>query len=778
MTKASNRRLACAGLLGALLAQTAPGATFNVSTTADLISAVNSANGLPGPHTINLAPGTYDLSAELPIIAADENITFQGGSADPALTVLHQTAAGTRFLVTALAGDNVNNIILTFNNLTFDNGQGGDFGGGALLVGGIGSSTTVSNCVFSNNRTSAGADVNAGGAIENSPNGDVTVVGCRFSGNSSAVYGGAIDFLNQAGGSGNLVVSDSVFIGNSAASDGGAIKASAGPSSITIVDCSFEGNQATGSGRGGAIAHGDGAMTVNYNRFFGNSAPPGNGNTLFQPGGEPAVNASRNWWGQNSGPGGTDIFAVGTVTSSPWLQLRFVAGASTLGPGGSTGLTADLLGLSSGGSLPDLTGLPAVPSTPTSVFHNAVLGSLSGASTQFAQGIATATFTVGAAKGIASVQASLDGQTLSVTISLPTSVSSINRATATPSNLGSVQWTVTFADPVSGVASGDFSLVNAGLGGSPAITGVASVGAAPTATWTVTASTGAGTGTLGLNMTSATGVSAPISNLSFFGQVYTVDLVPPHTTITANPPATSGPSVSFSFTGTDVGTGVAGFQSSLDGAPYAPATSPQTFSALAPGPHTFSVYAIDNAGNVNPTPASYSWTVSGSATLTAPPQSFVRAPGLTLKIAIAAVLAACSAPSGGTLALDSIGTSAQGATLTLTAAYILYQPASGNNNNDSFSYTINDGLGDTATGTISVMVVNPGGLAQAISVSGGSVTIDFAGIPGYTYDIQRATAPDGPWTTVATQTAPPNGLFSYTDPSPPAPTAYYRLLEQ
>ena len=406
------------GLLGALLAQTAPGDVVTVSTTTDLVNAVNSANGSMGPHTINLAVGTYDLSAELPAIAVGENITFQSVSANPADTVLHQTAAGTRFLETVLPGDNVNNITLVFNNLTFTNGQGGDYGGGALLVGGIGSSTTVNNCVFSNNRTSAGPDVNAGGAIENSPNGDVTVVGCRFSGNSSAVYGGAIDFLNQTGGSGNLMVSDSVFIGNSAASDGGAIKASAGPSSITIVDCSFEGNQATGTGRGGAIAHGDGAMTVNYNRFFGNTAAPGNGNTLFQPGGEPAVNASRNWWGQNSGPSVSDVFAVGTVTATTWLQLRFMPGVGTLGPGGSTSLTADLLGLNVGGPLAaaDLAGLPAVPSTPASVFHNAMLGSLSGASTQFAQGIATATFTAGAAKGSASVEASLDNQTLTVTI--------------------------------------------------------------------------------------------------------------------------------------------------------------------------------------------------------------------------------------------------------------------------------------------------------------------------------------------------------------------------
>ena len=447
--------LAYAGLAGLLATQAARALTFNVSTTTELVSAITSANGSAGPHTINLAAGTYNLSGELPVIAANENITFQGGSANPADTVLHQTTANTRILETALPANNVNNILLTFNSLTFDNGQGGDFGGGALLVGGIGSATTANNCVFSNNRTSSGANVHAGGAIENSPNGNVTVSGCRFSGNASAVYGGAIDFLNQAGGSGNLVVSNCAFIGNSAASDGGAIKASAGPGSITITDCSFESNQTTGSARGGAIAHGDGSITVHHNRFFNNTAANhANGDTLFQPGGEPVLDANENWWGQNSGPGPTDIYAVGTVTATTWLQLRFVAGASTLGAGGSTGLTADLLGLNSGGPLAaaDLQGLPAVPSSPTAIFHDPILGSLSGASTQFAQGIATATFTAGATKGLASVAASLDNQTLGVTIGLPTTVSSITRVSTTPSNLGSVQWTVTFADPVSGLA--------------------------------------------------------------------------------------------------------------------------------------------------------------------------------------------------------------------------------------------------------------------------------------------------------------------------------------
>lgn len=158
----------------------------------------------------------------------------------------------------------------------------------------------------------------------------------------------------------------------------------------------------------------------------------------------------------------------------------------------------------------------------------------------------------------------------------------------------------------------------------------------------------------------------------------------------------------------------------------------------------------------------------------APPQTFVRAPGLTLKIRIADLLAASSDPDGGTPALTGVGSSGQGATISTISTHILYNPV--NVSNDSFTYTISDGQGGTATGTITVQVVNPGGLIQTITSMGGSVTIHFAGIPGYAYDIQRAPALGGPWTTLATQTAPANGLFSHME-TPPGLPSFYRLRQ-
>ncbi len=158
----------------------------------------------------------------------------------------------------------------------------------------------------------------------------------------------------------------------------------------------------------------------------------------------------------------------------------------------------------------------------------------------------------------------------------------------------------------------------------------------------------------------------------------------------------------------------------------------------------------------------------------APPQAFVRGPGLTLKIGIADLLASCSDPGGNPLALHSVGPSGQGGTVVLGATHVLYTPA--NDNPDTFSYTIANALGTTATGHITVTVVNPGGSVQNIDTSGGGVTLQFAGIPGYTYRVQR-TVDFAVWQDLDTHVIPARGLFSFTDPAPPQPFAAYRLIQ-
>jgi hypothetical protein len=122
-------------------------------------------------------------------------------------------------------------------------------------------------------------------------------------------------------------------------------------------------------------------------------------------------------------------------------------------------------------------------------------------------------------------------------------VSSINRANANPTNTtGNLSWTVNFSENVSGVNVSDFALANSGLGGSPAIQSVTQ--GANASVYTVTASTGTGSGTLGLNLVDddsiadgagnklgGTGTTGT-ANGSFTGQVYTIDRTAANVTLT------------------------------------------------------------------------------------------------------------------------------------------------------------------------------------------------------------------------------------------------------
>ncbi len=105
-------------------------------------------------------------------------------------------------------------------------------------------------------------------------------------------------------------------------------------------------------------------------------------------------------------------------------------------------------------------------------------------------------------------------------------VVSINRAGANPTTAATVDWTVTFSEAVSGLDTTDFALAASGLSG----TSIISVTGGPTA-YTVTANTGAGTGTLGLNLvdddTIVNAATLPLAGTvtldgGFTGQQYSV----------------------------------------------------------------------------------------------------------------------------------------------------------------------------------------------------------------------------------------------------------------
>ena len=97
---------------------------------------------------------------------------------------------------------------------------------------------------------------------------------------------------------------------------------------------------------------------------------------------------------------------------------------------------------------------------------------------------------------------------------------------------------------------------------------------------------------------------------------WTVDTTAPDTTITGHPANPDNDRTStFTFSGDDgpTGSGIASFMCKMDSSIYTACTSPFTSSALSEGSHTFYVYAIDNLGNADASPASYPWTVDATA---------------------------------------------------------------------------------------------------------------------------------------------------------------------
>ena len=100
---------------------------------------------------------------------------------------------------------------------------------------------------------------------------------------------------------------------------------------------------------------------------------------------------------------------------------------------------------------------------------------------------------------------------------------------------------------------------------------------------------------------------------------WTVVQLPSHTTITSatdgnsntlqSGGSTLSPSITFNVQATAGTNPLAGFQCSLDNGPTSSCNTPVTYNSLSTGQHTFKVQAVDSQGNVDPTPATFSWTI-------------------------------------------------------------------------------------------------------------------------------------------------------------------------
>jgi uncharacterized protein len=208
---------------------------------------------------------------------------------------------------------------------------------------------------------------------------------------------------------------------------------------------------------------------------------------------------------------------------------------------------------------------------------------------------------------------------------------------------------------------------------------------------------------------------------------WTIDTIAPTTTINSNPSnPTNSTSASFSFSGTDAGTGVASFECQLDGGGFATCTSPQSYSSLADGSHTFQVRAIDGAGNVDPTPASFTWTIDTIApTISVAAGGVCASSGGTMNLTVADSSGnplTLSGISSNTTAVPSIAFGGSGSSRTVTSTAVPVSTV----RTAVVTITVSDGV-NTASTTITVIVGTSGNNTSLNGTSGADLILGLAG---------------------------------------------------
>ncbi len=296
---------------------------------------VNCGAGSASNDTITFSvSGTITLGAPLPAIVAGQGaLTINGGG--------NITISGNNAVQVMIVDNGAN---LTLRNLTIAKANVASSGGGVASSGTL----TVNNVTFSDNSASSGGGIAnflggtlmvtdsvffgnsalGGGGISNG--GILTISNSTFESNSSiSDYGGGIH--NNL--SGTLTITNSLFLSNSAATTGGGISSSG---TLTVTHSTFTSNNAGSSG-GGIISFG--TLTVNHSAFVGNEAAIASGGGISSSGTLTVANStfSANRAGINGG--GIDSSSSGTLTVN---HSAFVGNEAAIASGG---------GISSSGTL-------------------------------------------------------------------------------------------------------------------------------------------------------------------------------------------------------------------------------------------------------------------------------------------------------------------------------------------------------------------------------------------------------------------------------------------
>ena len=305
------------------------------------------------------------------------------------------------------------------------------------------------------------------------------------------------------------------------------------------------------------------------------------------------------------------------------------------------------------------------------------------------------------------------------------------------------------------------------------------------ATLTTTATSASNVG--GYPITASGAASTNYSFTYVAGSLTITQSLSSSTLVTSANPALPGANVTFTMTvspvapGAGTPSGTVNFRldgSILGSGALSGGAATFTTSTLALGSHTV---VAEYAGSVDFTGTTNS--LAQNQVINTPPvagnDTLQRNPLLAVKVRLSTLLANDSDADGDTLNITVSSTSASNATVTVSGGWVFYTPAAGFTNADAFTYTITDGRGGSATGTVTVAILVDNTQSQNLTITdlgGGSFRVNGSGIPGYTYRLQYSdTVAPFAWQDIGSMTADSIGKFGYTDTTG-APTRYYRTV--
>ena len=501
-----------------------------------------------------------------------------------------------------------------------------------------------------------------GGGLWSAGAGGVTVTKSTLAGNSSGAGGGA------ASVGGAAVLENTTASGNSAVASGGGIRARAG-ANLRLFNTTVFGNS---SALGGGVAHAGVPVLLRNTIVAGSLA----GGTCSEPVSSEGGNIDSGATCALGGPGdrsSTDPLLEPLADNggpTPTHALRAISPAVDAGV--SPCPTTDQRGISrpqnAGCDIGayELVGVPADTTPPETTI---------GSGPPAATTATSASFSFGADEAGSTFECALDAAAFAACMS-PYEVSGLAvgghsfavRATDASGNTDATPaayaWIV---EPPPDTTPPETTIDS----GPPATT------AETTATFTFSASEAGSSFECALDGAAFAACVSPyeVSGLSLGAHVFAVratdaagnadptpasygwtvepppDTSPPETTIDSGPPATTADTIAtFTFSASEAGSS---FECALDGAGFAACASPHEVTGLAVGGHSFAVRATDAAGNTDPTPASYSWTVEPPPD-TSPPETTIDSgpPATTAETTATFVFSASEAGSSFECSLD------------------------------------------------------------------------------------------------------------------------------